>query len=502
MATQELQPFVAPQARVIAGFARVDITPPVGMYHRMWGAAIHDRSTGVHRPLTGTVLWLQPREKAKAGEAMLLIALDHCILERAVVDGIREATAHATGIPSSQVHVCLSHTHGAGFMARSRSDLPGGDMIGPYLDEMTKKVTRAAEQAHVAKQSAVLTCGTGRSNLAVHRDGYDAASKQYVCGFHPTGFSDDTLVVGRVTAESTDGKPGRVLGTLVNYACHPTTLAWQNTLVSPDFIGALCETIERAIGAPGKWEATKPDAPCFFIQGASGDLGPREGFVGDTAIADRNGRQLAHAALAVLEAMPPAGTKFVYQGPVVSGATLGTWRDEPLDAAERSTNERWKFADVNLPLDYRPDLPTIEFTKAEQTKWLAEIEKARAAGDEPALSEARARAERMTRQLAKLSSLPAGKTFPYTVALAETGGIVWVVAPGELYQMFQVELRKRFPDKTLIIATIADDWQPGYLPDRATFGKGIYQEQIAVIAPGSLEAVTEKTGDGIAKLVG
>ena len=49
---------IAPQARLIAGTARVDITPPVGMYHRMWGAAIHDRSTGVHRPLTATALWM------------------------------------------------------------------------------------------------------------------------------------------------------------------------------------------------------------------------------------------------------------------------------------------------------------------------------------------------------------------------------------------------------------------------------------------------------------
>ena len=39
-----------------AGVARCDITPPVGIYHRMWGAALHDRSTGVHRPLTATVL--------------------------------------------------------------------------------------------------------------------------------------------------------------------------------------------------------------------------------------------------------------------------------------------------------------------------------------------------------------------------------------------------------------------------------------------------------------
>src|SRR5690606_13985644 len=69
--------------------------------------------------------------------------------------------------------------------------------------------------------------------------------------------------------------------------------------------------------------------------GACGDLGPRHGFVGDVAIADRNGRQVGYAALAALEAMDPPATDFHYDGPVVSGATLGIWSPVPL-SGERS----------------------------------------------------------------------------------------------------------------------------------------------------------------------
>jgi len=40
-----------PQGFCHFGQARCDITPPVGIYHRMWGAALHDRAEGVHREL-------------------------------------------------------------------------------------------------------------------------------------------------------------------------------------------------------------------------------------------------------------------------------------------------------------------------------------------------------------------------------------------------------------------------------------------------------------------
>ena len=63
---------------------------------------------------------------------------------------------------------------------------------------------------------------------------------------------------------------------MVNYACHPTTLAWQNTLISPDYVGAMREVV-----------GSRHDAPCLFLQGASGDVGPRVGFVGDTEQAAR-----------------------------------------------------------------------------------------------------------------------------------------------------------------------------------------------------------------------
>ena len=51
----------------------------------------------------------------------------------------------------------------------------------------------------------------------------------------------------------------------------------------------------------------------------------------------------------------------------------------------------------------------------------------------------------------------------------------------------ETELRRRFPDKTLVIASISADWGASYLPPRELYDTGVYQESIAVVAAGSLE---------------
>src|SRR3954467_3296292 len=85
-----------PQSRCKVGFAQADITPPVGIYHRMWGAALHDRATGVHRPLVATAMHLEPphgpamRPEPLGGSARLVVlGLDHCILDGAELAKIR-----------------------------------------------------------------------------------------------------------------------------------------------------------------------------------------------------------------------------------------------------------------------------------------------------------------------------------------------------------------------------------------------------------------------------
>jgi hypothetical protein len=417
--------------------------------------------------LVATGLWLEPID---SGDGRLILALDQCLLDREDIVAIQAEVSQAISLRPQQIHVACSHTHASGWMSRSRAAYPGGELIEPYLRRLGHVCADLARAVHDAVRPATLMFDTARCSLAGHRDYFDAMRKQFVCGFNPAGLADDTVVVAKVTADD-----GTVLGTLVNYACHPTTLAWENTLLSPDFVGAMREVVEQHTGAP-----------CLFLQGASGDLGPRDGFTGDAVVADRNGRQLGFAALSGLEALPPSGTSFRYAGPVVSGATLGTWRHEPVEA-----QTAWQWRTVTVDLAYREYLPTIQETSAALEKWESVERFARTANDIERAREARAHAERMTRQLARLRALPAGRAYPYSVTVGRTGTALWVLAPGELYQVFQTTLRARFPDAAVIVATLVDDWQPGYLPTAESYGRGIYQETIAVVGPGSLERLIE-----------
>src|SRR5690606_30951210 len=130
----------------------------------------------------------------------------------------------------------------------------------------------------------------------------DESKQRDLCGYDPTREADDTLLVGRIS-----DREGALRGVLVNYACHPTTLAWDNRAISPDYVGAMRATVEEITGAPG-----------LFLLGACGELSPRYQYVGETEVADRHGRQLAHAALATLYDMEPPGMQLCYQGAVES----------------------------------------------------------------------------------------------------------------------------------------------------------------------------------------
>ena len=163
----------SPQSALPGRRGRCDITPPIGIYHRMWGAAIHDRATAVHRPLEATLLWLEPARCTwrRRGTARPLARSLHFRRERNGTVSDRRSIAPWVSIRRN-IQVTLTHTHGSGWMSRQRSSFDGGELIGPYLDELCASCAKLA----VAAQRATSSRRRSSTERAVARSPHIAIS--------------------------------------------------------------------------------------------------------------------------------------------------------------------------------------------------------------------------------------------------------------------------------------------------------------------------------------
>lgn len=459
-----------PAGRCGLGFARIDITPPAGIYHRSWGAAKHDASTGVHRELTASALVLV---NPGSGEEHALIVLELGWLQAGDLQRLSDTVYAGTGLPVERVVITFSHTHAAGNYDPDRLEHEGGALIPGYLDDLGKGLAGLVTAAMTAVQPVDLAWGFGRCDLAYNRDYWDDENRLYAVGSNPDRAADDTVVVTRAC-----DREGRLVATLVNYSCHPTTLAWDNTLISPDYPGAMREVVERETGAP-----------CVFLLGASGDLGPRYGFVGETEAADRNGLQLGYAALSALQGLLPDGTEMRYDGPVISGATIGVWRQSTMEAGRAQGLEAFDTAAMTLDLPLL-DLPGQAELDEQLAEWTSREETARQEGLDREAADCRAQIERVRRAMRRIESIPPDRqSAPYGVTLWRIGEGVLVLVSGEPYNVLQRELRARFPATAIVVVVLCNRGTGGYLLPADDYGKGLYQEEAAAIGPGGLEAV-------------
>src|ERR1051325_9933285 len=113
----------------LIGVAREDITPPVGIYARNWGAAKHDVAEGIHRPLTATVLTLQAEE---SDSPLVLVSYD-LGWWKTIEDEwfLRGGLIEALSLDPARVMMNLSHTHSCPSVCRDDAHQPGGPLIAP-----------------------------------------------------------------------------------------------------------------------------------------------------------------------------------------------------------------------------------------------------------------------------------------------------------------------------------------------------------------------------------
>ncbi|MDX1932446.1 MAG: hypothetical protein SFU56_07560 [Capsulimonadales bacterium] len=437
------------------GIARADITPPVGIYHRNWGASDHEQAEGIRSHLTLTVLTLEP------GPLVLAAADLGWWRDPADEWYVRSAVLDALSLDPANFLLNFSHTHAGPVLCRADADRPGGHLIAPYLDFLRETLLRTIGDALDSAQDDDLEFAYGKCLVAVNRDQPDPEGRErYVIGLNEHAPADDTLLIARL-------RHGDAL--LVNYACHPTVMNYDNREISADFVHDL------RIGIEDEWFRL-----CMFLQGASGELSPLPTTPDDLDLAAyKAGVPIAFAALATNAARP--ATALAFTRVVESGAPLAEWTPIPPSTPTAYPSDlRAALVEVDLPLK-----PEWQGETDEEKRW--------AASSEPADREKLRRRQRIRQALGGRPTA----TLPLWVW--KVGDAFVVATPTEAYSRLQTELRAAFPGQPILVMNVTNGWW-GYLPPAEFYDRDMYPVWQTPFAPGGLEIVIERAKKTIESL--
>jgi len=253
-----------------AGFAEQDITPDIGM--REAHAVARHVFTKLHDPCKARAAVFDDGTRKIA-----LIGIDTLMVPRAVVLQARAEIERAGGIKADAVMIGASHSHSSGPVGIvmpgqfdhaspeiQRLAYEESSLADPvYLKRLIHGIVEAARIAATRLVPARLGFGFGREDqVAFNRRQKmkNGQSWSHAGAMNPdiVGYAAPTdPQVGVVGAWDADG---RLLGVVVNFACHATTNPGG---ISANWPGAMEKTIQGALHT---------DVPVVFLAGASGDV--------------------------------------------------------------------------------------------------------------------------------------------------------------------------------------------------------------------------------------
>jgi hypothetical protein len=462
-----------------AGVARADITPPVGIAHGSWGAAVHSRAEGIDLPLWATALALRD---AASDTAAVVVETDLLLLSFALAEQLREAVARLTGVPAAHVRVSASHTHSGPTLGQTWLT-EGAELIEPYVKSLPAKIAGAAWEAMRRLAPARLASGTGQCAIGVNRR-VRAPDGRMVVGRNPQGFFDPTVRVLRL-----DGAAGAPLAAVLHYACHPTIMAWENRLITPDYPGVARRTVEQLTGAR-----------CLFLQGCAGDAGPRLGFTAehsaDTSFYRRAGAILGAEAAKVFLELETQPFREEFQEVLESGAPLGVYRHVPAAAPE--TVLRVASVPATLPVRPFPGRDEGQARARAAAETLADVR--RRGGTEAQIRDATWRAKRAAQQAGHSRLTDGAPQVTVEVQAIRLGPVALVGAPLEVFGELGAAVVAGSPFPWTAVSGYSNG-SAGYLPTDAAFDEGGYEVEMASpFAPGAGQRFAAAAGEALQRL--
>ena len=252
-----------PAGEFKAGFARTDITPPLGVYMPGYYQARHAKE--ILDPLSVNCVAFNDGTKTA-----LIMQFDTEALSDWVADGMRDAIVKATGVDRDAILLHASHTHDGGHLAAKVKQ--GSSAVGVKLEPLTElyvkmATTRAADAAVEAirdlkaaklsyQRSFARRISFGRRYLMKSGKVQTNPGTNNPDIVGPAGDPpDESVQVLRIDREG--GKPI----CMINFQTHPDVVGGET--ITADWPG-LTRTVFEA--------ATLGKTHCIVINGTQGDL--------------------------------------------------------------------------------------------------------------------------------------------------------------------------------------------------------------------------------------
>lgn len=460
---------------LLAGVARVDISPPVGVAHAGWGAQKHQVAEAIDMPLYITALVLQQSDLRVA-----IVDIDILILNKEMDAEARAAAVQATGIPEDNIRLTYSHNH-SGPAMRSIWLTEGVDLAEAWYAAIPAKVAEAVTLAGTSLEEVVVSSGVGECEININRRPIDDH------GYRFTGRNWNDPVDHEVGVVGLDTLSGDPLATLMIFACHPTMMGHDNTSITPDFPGPARRVVEQTVGGL-----------CLFLQGAGGNQGPVHGFLGDLAVYRREGTKLGLEAARVRLNIDPYERKERLVEIVPSGANLGVYADDPIAEPDAMLSVAWD--ETELPLRQLEPVDALDKRANELAAVVFEMRSNNAPQDELIAAISRAKKATIALNCARLAE-DHGENGHITIRsqAIRIGETVLVSVPLEPFVEVGLEVKERSPASRTFFSGFSNG-HFNYLPTDAGIEEGGYEVDVSPFAAGSAEMVTRASVRAIEKV--
>lgn len=450
---------------ILAGVGRADITPPIGISHAGWGAALHEKAEGIDMPLYSTSLYLKSET---TNEEIIFIDLDLCIITDDLDNDIRDKVTNFFPIKRENIRISVSHTH-AGPALGDGVWLEGGkEYVESYKILLPELVFKSVNDSINNSVRTRIGIKKGHCDININRRPSDNNGNFF------TGRNWEGVVDREVTVIGFDDIHGKPIATIVDYACHPTILGPENKLISPDYPGHMRFTVEENIGGL-----------CLFLQGSAGNQGPVHTFLGDVEIARKAGKILGLEASKLRTQLDPFNREEKLIEIVPSGADLGMYEDIPLGEPSDIIKIRNKKIHLNS-LDF-PDLLKAEELYQES---LDNLNVARKSGDTSLVKSLVSKTKRANfiKNLSKISQ--SGKVELW-IQTFRVGDVIFQSIPAEPFAETGIGIKQTDLNGIKIIFSGYSNGSLGYLPMIDAYEEGGYEPRNTPFAAGSAEIVEE-----------